>query len=66
MQMTTGLAKMWLSFVAMGMMIVAALLIMFTRAKLKGVFRYIFSFVAYFVMIFGGLLMFLVVASGPE
>lgn len=64
--MTTGLAKMWLSFVAMGMMIVAALIILFTRAKLKGVFRFVFSFVAYFVFVIGGLLMFLVVASGPE
>ena len=64
--MSTGLVKMWLSFVAMGMMIAAALLIMLTRAKFKGIFRYIFSFVAYFVLTIGGLLMFLVVASGPE
>ena len=63
--MTTGLASMWLSFVAMGMMIAAALLIMFTRSKLKGILRYILSFIAYFVLIVGGLLMFLVVASGP-
>jgi len=62
---TTGLASMWLSFVAMGMMIAAALLIMFTRSKLKGILRYILSFIAYFVLIVGGLLMFLVVASGP-
>ena len=64
--MTPGLAKMWLSFVAMGMMIIAALLIMLTRAKIKGFFRYILSFIAYFVLIIGGLLMFLVVASGPD
>ncbi|MGV3488074.1 MAG: DUF2768 domain-containing protein [Tuberibacillus sp.] len=63
--MTTGLASMWLSFVAMGMMIFAALLIMFTRIKIKGLLRYIFSFIAYFILIIGGLLMFLVVASGP-
>lgn len=64
--MSPGLAAMWLSFVAMGLLIVAALLIMFSRAKLKGFFKAIFSFVAYLLLIFGGLLMILVVINWPD
>ncbi|WP_077616576.1 DUF2768 domain-containing protein [Caenibacillus caldisaponilyticus] len=63
--MTPGLAKMWLSFVAMGMMIAAALIIMWARAKLKGFFRFLFSLLAYACLIFAAGLMLLVVLSGP-
>ncbi|WP_027723758.1 DUF2768 domain-containing protein [Tuberibacillus calidus] len=63
--MTTGMASMWLSFVAMGLMIASALLIMFSRAKVTGMIRYLLSLIAYAMFIIGGLLMFLVVISGP-
>ncbi|WEG11382.1 DUF2768 domain-containing protein [Pullulanibacillus sp. KACC 23026] len=63
--MSLGLVKMWLSFVAMGFMIVASLLILLSRTKLKGIFRGIVSFIATCLFIFGGLLMVLVISSGP-
>ncbi|HET6871769.1 MAG TPA: DUF2768 domain-containing protein [Sporolactobacillaceae bacterium] len=63
--MSLGLIKMWLSFVAMGFMIVAALMILLSRMKLKGIFRFLVSSVATFLFIIGGLLMVLVISSGP-
>lgn len=63
--MSLGLIKMWLSFVAMGFMIVAALMILLSRSKLKGVFRWVVSFFATCFFIIGGLLMVLVISSGP-
>lgn len=63
--MTVGLVKMWLSFVAMGFMIVAALLILLSRAKLKGIFRWLLSTVATCLFVIGGLIMILVISSGP-
>lgn len=63
--MSLGLIKMWLSFVAMGFMIVASLLILLSRAKFRGVLRGLVSFVATCLFIIGGLLMVLVISSGP-
>lgn len=63
--MSLGLIKMWLSFVAMGFMIVASLLILLSRMKLKGIFKWLVSFVAACFFIMGGFLMILVISSGP-
>ncbi|NDI34340.1 DUF2768 family protein [Chengkuizengella sediminis] len=43
--------KMWLSFYAIGFMVLASVLITFARAKTKGVIRFIISFVAVFILI---------------
>jgi len=64
--MSAGMAGMWLSFVAMGMMIIAALLILLSRTRLKGLFKGFISVMAYILLVFGGLLMMLVVMTWPE
>ncbi|MFC7391555.1 DUF2768 domain-containing protein [Scopulibacillus cellulosilyticus] len=61
--MSPGLIQMWISFIAMGLMIIAALLIMLSRFKLKGIFRFTLSFISYFIFIIGGFLMLLVVIT---
>ncbi|NBI30459.1 DUF2768 family protein [Chengkuizengella marina] len=43
--------KMWLSFFAIGFMVLASVLITFARAKTKGVIRFIISFAAVFILI---------------
>ncbi|TCP31654.1 uncharacterized protein DUF2768 [Scopulibacillus darangshiensis] len=59
--MTPGLIKMWLSFIAMGLMVLAAGMIMFGRFKLKGIFRFMLSFVAYIILLFSTFLMIIVI-----
>ncbi|MFS1512332.1 DUF2768 family protein [Chengkuizengella sp. SCS-71B] len=44
--------KMWLSFYAIGFMILASVLITFARAKTKGIIRFIISFIAVIILIF--------------
>lgn len=63
--MSPALLKMWVSFAGMGFMVVAVLLIMLSRYKLKGIVRGIVAFVAYGLMIYAGIIMFFVVFSGP-
>lgn len=46
---------MWASFVAIGLMVAASLLITFARQKTKGAIRLVLSLVA-FVLLLGGLL----------
>ena len=48
--------KMWVSFVGIGLMVVAAVLISVARLKLKGLFRMITSLVAFVFLLIGGLL----------
>ncbi|WP_274364497.1 DUF2768 family protein [Paenibacillus thermotolerans] len=47
----SSLDKMWASFVALGLMILASLLISFARAKTRGVIRFILSFIAFLLFI---------------
>lgn len=60
-----ALMKMWISFAAMGLMFVSILLILLSRYKLKGFFRFITATIAYVCMIVAGFIMFAVVFSGP-
>ncbi|MCA1063194.1 DUF2768 domain-containing protein [Rossellomorea sp. AcN35-11] len=58
--------KMWISFASMGFMFFAILTIYFSRYKLKQKFlRFITAFIAYIMMITGGLMMIYIVFSGP-
>jgi hypothetical protein len=43
----SSMDKMWASFVAMGLMVVASLLITFARAKTKGLLRFVLSLIAF-------------------
>jgi hypothetical protein len=45
------MSKMWASFVAIGLMIVASLIITFARMKTKGIVRVLLSVVAFLLFI---------------
>ncbi|MFS0781373.1 DUF2768 domain-containing protein [Bacillus sp. 1P06AnD] len=63
--MTPGLQKMWISFIAMGFMIISLFSIYFSRYKLKGFFKAVTAIVAYILMILAGIIIAVVVLSGP-
>lgn len=54
-----------ISFVGIGLLILAIALITLSRKKLTGVFSIIVSFLAYVSLIIGALIVFFVVISGP-
>ncbi|SHN19721.1 DUF2768 domain-containing protein [Gracilibacillus kekensis] len=64
--MSDALMKMWISFGGMGALILAMVLILLSRYKLKGMISGIVAFVAYICLVVGGLIIFLVVLSGPS
>ncbi|MDX8046112.1 DUF2768 domain-containing protein [Gracilibacillus sp. S3-1-1] len=64
--MTDPLMKMWISFGGMGALILAMVLILFSRYKLKGIISGIVAFIAYVFLVIGGLIIALVVISGPS
>ncbi|GIP32378.1 hypothetical protein J2TS4_15880 [Paenibacillus sp. J2TS4] len=47
----SGMDKMWASFIAMGLMLVATVIITFARQKTKGFVRFILSFVAFLLFV---------------
>jgi amino acid transporter len=63
--MSPSLMKMWISLASMGFMFLAILLIYLSRYKLGGVFKFVTALVAYLLMIVSGIIIFLVVFSGP-
>ena len=64
--MTPALQKMWISFGAMLFMMISLLSIYFSRFKLENKFlKIITAIIAYILMILAGIIIFLVVASGP-
>ncbi|SDM77626.1 Protein of unknown function [Fictibacillus solisalsi] len=63
--MDAGLMKMWVALSSIGLMFIAVFSIMISRAKLKGFFKYILAAIAYLCMLTAGILIVLVVFSGP-
>lgn len=47
----SSMDKMWASFIALGLMAVATLLITFARAKTRGVAKFILSLIAFLLFI---------------
>lgn len=47
------MTKMWVSFVGIGLMALAAFLITFARVKTKGAIRLVLSIVAFVLLVFG-------------
>ncbi|MDQ0875111.1 hypothetical protein QFZ77_003770 [Paenibacillus sp. V4I3] len=47
----SSLDKMWASFVAIGLMVVASLLISYARTRTTGVLRVVLSVIAFFLFI---------------
>ncbi|PLR99754.1 DUF2768 domain-containing protein [Bacillus sp. T33-2] len=63
--MSPALLKMWISFIGMGCMALSLVSLYLSRYKLKGVFKLLTAVIAYILMIAAGLIIFLVVFSGP-
>ncbi|GAB4073568.1 hypothetical protein GCM10028778_10710 [Barrientosiimonas marina] len=63
--MSESMLNMWISFIGMGLLIVAMGLILFSRYKLKGVLAGIVSALAYIALIFGAIIIIYIVFSGP-
>ncbi|WP_033828541.1 DUF2768 domain-containing protein [Bacillus andreraoultii] len=64
--MSIALTKMWISFAAMGFMFLSIVLIYLSRYKLKQkFFRIVTAIFAYGLMIYAGIIIFLIVFSGP-
>jgi hypothetical protein len=64
-KMTPALQKMWISFIAMGLMAISLLFIYVSRYKLNGFLRGLTGALAYVFMIAAGFIIFIVVFSGP-
>jgi hypothetical protein len=47
----SGMDKMWASFYAIGLMLVASVLITYARAKTRGVIRFILSLISFLLFI---------------
>ncbi|MEK3881466.1 DUF2768 family protein [Paenibacillus sp. PL2-23] len=48
-----AMTKMWISFLGIGLMAIAAFLITFARVKTKGFIKFILSFIAFILLLFG-------------
>ncbi|WP_280768237.1 DUF2768 domain-containing protein [Salipaludibacillus daqingensis] len=59
------LLKMWVSFIGMGLMFFSVILTIFTKEKLTGILRYILLTICFLVIMISGLIMVLVVFTGP-
>lgn len=64
--MTPGMLKMWVSFISIGLMILAIFSIYLSRNKIKNKFyKILLAIPAYIFMFLAGILMLYVVLSGP-
>ena len=63
--MSPSLMKMWVSLASMGFMFISILLIYLSRYKLGGIFKVLTAIIAYFLMVVSGIIIVLVVFSGP-
>lgn len=45
--------KMWVSFIGIGLMVLAAAIVTFARLKTKGWVRFLLTFVAFVLLVFG-------------
>lgn len=64
--MSPGMIKMWISFLAMGFMILSVFAIYVSRYKMKfKILRFLVAFFAYIFLFLGGIMMIYVVFSGP-
>jgi hypothetical protein len=63
--MSPSLVKMWISLAGMGLMFLSIITIYLSRYKLKGILSFITAMIAYIFMLLAGLIILLVVISGP-
>lgn len=50
-KMMSSMDKMWASFVAIGLMAIASIIISIARTRTKGILRFILSFIAFLMFI---------------
>lgn len=48
-----GMTKMWISFLGIGLMAIAALIITFARLKTKGFVKFVLSLISFIMLVFG-------------
>ncbi|WP_141433346.1 DUF2768 domain-containing protein [Bacillus sp. 03113] len=64
--MSEGLMKMWISFIAMGFMLLSILFIYLSRYKLSNrLLKFSLALFAYLLMVLSGIIILLIVFSGP-
>ncbi|QKY69212.1 DUF2768 domain-containing protein [Lentibacillus sp. CBA3610] len=63
--MSESMMNMWISFVGMGLLIVAMGLILLSRYKLKGLLSAIVTLFAYISLLVGAFIILYIVFSGP-
>lgn len=66
MHVSLAMLNMWISLAGIGFMFIAVLLIMLSRYKLKGVFKWVVAIFAYVLVAASGLIVFYIVLSGPS
>ncbi|SDN37663.1 DUF2768 domain-containing protein [Alkalicoccus daliensis] len=59
------LLKMWISFIAMGLMFLSVVITILTKEKLTGFLRYTLLTISFACIMVSGLIVFLVTFSGP-
>ncbi len=59
------LMKMWVSFIGMALMTVSVIVTVFTKEKLSGFLRYFFLTISFICIIISGIIIVLVVFTGP-
>lgn len=52
----SAMDKMWVSFIGIGLMVIAAVIITFARIKTKGIVKGVLSFIAFIFLAIGFLL----------
>ncbi|MEC2077479.1 DUF2768 domain-containing protein [Metabacillus fastidiosus] len=57
--------KMWIALTSMGFMFISVFSIYFSRYKLKGILKMIFTAMSFIFMVLAGILILLVVFTGP-
>ncbi|MGM8213981.1 DUF2768 family protein [Bacillaceae bacterium W0354] len=63
--MSDPMMRMYISFIGMFLLILAAGLILLARYKLSGIFKVIVTIIAYACLVIGGLIIFPIVLGGP-
>ncbi|TFJ93806.1 DUF2768 family protein [Lentibacillus salicampi] len=63
--MSESMLNMWISFVGMGLLLLAMGLILLSRYKLKGVLSGIITLLAYLSLLSGAIIILYIVFSGP-
>lgn len=65
-RMSPGLAKMFVTFMAMGLMFISVIGAYFARFKLKGFFKGLVLTISFISLVIAGVITFIIVLGGPS